>query len=123
MDYAYLASESSYMRKILRPIRLMGGMQIGKDGRIHTQYGRDANTLRFTSEDPNLLNLPRPNPKDPKDLSNIIRNLVIAAPGHVLYARDFSGIEAVLTGYFALDPKYIRIAKRDVHTYYTVYAL
>jgi hypothetical protein len=59
----------------------------------------------------------------PNDPANIIRNLVVAQPGHVLYARDFSGIEAVLTGYFALDPRYIRLAKRDVHTYYTVYAL
>lgn len=98
-------------------------MPTGKDGRIHTQYGRDASTLRFTSEDPNLQNLPRPNPKDPGDIVNIIRNLVVAERGSILYARDFSGIEAVLTGYFALDPRYIRLAKRDVHTYYTVYAL
>lgn len=103
--------------------RLYGGMPIAADGRIHTVYGRDASTLRFTSEDPNLQNLPRPDSTDPGNLANIIRNLVIAAPGSILYARDFSGIEAVLTGYFALDPRYIRIAKRDVHTYYTVYAL
>jgi uracil-DNA glycosylase family 4 len=103
--------------------KMHGGMPVGKDGRIHTVYGRDASTLRFTSEDPNLQNLPRPNPKDPNDPVNIIRNLVVAERGSILYARDFSGIEAVLTGYFALDPKYIRLAKRDVHTYYTVYAL
>lgn len=103
--------------------RLVGGMPVGPDGRIHTVYGRDASTLRFTSEDPNLQNLPRPNPKDSTDLVNIIRNLIVATPGSILYARDFSGIEAVLTGYFSLDPKYIRLAKRDIHTYYTVYAL
>jgi uracil-DNA glycosylase family 4 len=103
--------------------RVVGGMPIGKDGRIHTVYGRDASTLRFTSEDPNLQNLPRPNPKDPSDLVNIIRNLVVAQDGSVLYARDFSGIEAVLTGYFAMDPRYIRLAKHDIHTYYTVYAV
>jgi uracil-DNA glycosylase family 4 len=103
--------------------RILGGMPVGPDGRIHTVYGRNANTLRFTSEDPNLQNLPRPNPKDPNDLANIIRNLVMAKAGSVLYARDYSGIEAVLTGYFALLPEYIRLAKRDVHTYYTVYAL
>lgn len=111
------------MKKILRPWKLCGGMPIGPDNRIHTVYGRDASTLRFTSEDPNLQNLPRPNPKNPEDLVNIIRNLITAREGSVLYARDFSGIEAVLTGYFALDPAYIRIAKRDIHTYYTVYAL
>lgn len=103
--------------------RLIGGMEVGPDGRIHTSFGRNASTLRFTSEDPNLQNLPRPNPSDPDDLANLIRNLIVAAPGNTLYARDFSGIEAVLTGYFALDPKYIRLAKRDVHTYYTVYAI
>jgi hypothetical protein len=102
---------------------MRGGMPVGQDGRIHTVYGRDASTLRFTSEDPNLQNLPRPNPKDAGDPANIIRNLIVAQAGNILYARDFSGIEAVLTGYFALDPRYIRLAKRDVHTYYTVYAL
>lgn len=114
---------STYVGVTLPNGRLSGGMPVGPDDRIHTVYGRDASTLRFTSEDPNLQNLPRPNPSDPDDLANIIRNLVIAAPGHVLYARDYSGIEAVLTGYFALDPSYIRLAKRDVHTYYTVHAL
>lgn len=103
--------------------RVVGGMPIGKDGRIHTQYGRDAATLRFTSEDPNLQNLTRPNKSDPDDPANFVRKLIRAMDGNVLYARDYSGIEAVLTGYFALDPKYIRLAKRDIHTYYTVYAL
>jgi uracil-DNA glycosylase family 4 len=102
--------------------KIRGGMPVGKDGRIHTTYTHNPSTLRFASEDPNLQNLPRPS-KDPNDLVNIIRNLVVAQEGSILYARDFSGIEAVLTGYFALDPKYIRIAKQDVHTYYTVYAL
>ena len=114
---------SRYVGVTLPNGRLDGGMQIGPDGRIHTVYGRDASTLRFTSEDPNLQNLPRPNSADPTDLTNVIRNLVVAAPGSILYARDYSGIEAVLTGYFALDPKYIRLAKRDIHTYYTAHAL
>lgn len=108
---------------IKRPRTVIGGMPIGKDGRIHTQYGRDASTLRFTSEDPNLQNLPRPNSADSADLANIIRNLVIAKSDSVLYARDYSGIEAVLCGWFALDPAYIRLAKRDIHTFYTVYAI
>lgn len=114
---------STYVGITLPDGRMHGGMPVGRDGRIHTQYGRDASTLRFTSEDPNLQNLPRSNSNDRDDPTNIIRNLIVAEPGHIFYARDFSGIEAVLTGYFALDPKYIRLAKRDVHTYYTVYAL
>jgi len=113
----------TYIGYQLETGKLHGGMPVGPDGRIHTIFSRNASTLRFTSKEPNLQNLPRPNPKDPNDLANIIRNLVVAQPGSILYARDFSGIEAVLTGYFSLDPKYIRLAKHDVHTYYTVYAL
>lgn len=110
------------MRKILRPKRIVGGMEFGKDGRVRTTYTHNPSTLRFSSESPNLQNLPRPS-SDPDALVNIIRNLIVAPEGKILYARDYSGIEAVLTGYFALDSKYIRLAKRDVHTYYTVYAL
>jgi uracil-DNA glycosylase family 4 len=102
--------------------RLSGGMPVGSDGRIHTSFGRNASTLRFTSEDPNLQNLPRPS-KNKDDIANLIRNLIVAGAGNILYARDFSGIEAVLVGYFAADPGYIRLSKRDVHTFYTVYAI
>lgn len=112
------------MKKILRPTgRIIGGMDQGKDGRIRTTYTHNPSTLRFASESPNLQNLPRVNSSDPDDLYNIIRNLIIAPEGSILYARDFSGIEAVLTGYFALDPTYIRLALNDIHSYYTVYAL
>jgi uracil-DNA glycosylase len=114
---------STYVGVKLPSGRLSGGMQIGPDGRIHTSFGRNASTLRFTSEDPNLQNLPRPNSKDPSDIANLIRNLIVAAPGNILYARDFSGIEAVLVGYFAADPSYIRLSKRDVHTFYTTHAI
>ncbi len=102
--------------------RVSGGMEFDKNGRVHTTYTHNPSTLRFSSEEPNLQNLPRPS-GDPEALVNIIRNLIKAPEGKTFYARDYSGIEAVLTGYFALDSRYIRLAKRDVHTYYTVYAL
>ena len=102
---------------------LEGGMPVGPDNRIHTVYGRDASTLRFTSEDPNLQNLPRPNSTDLSDPANIIRNMIVPQPGWIFGATDFAGIEAVLVGYFALYPEYIRLALRDAHTYLTVYAI
>ena len=58
-----------------------------------------------------------------KNLAGIVRNLIVARPGCIFLARDYSGIEAVLVGYFALSPRYIRLAKIDVHSYYTAYAL
>lgn len=98
---------------------IRGGMPIGPDGRVHTQFTSNPSTLRSASQNPNLQNLPRPT----TELAKIIRNLIIASPGNILYARDFSGIEAVLVGYDASAPGYIRLARRDVHTYYTAWAL
>ncbi len=102
--------------------RIRGGMPLGSDGRVHTTFSHNPSTLRLASQNPNLQNLPRPS-KDPNDPANLIRNLFTAAPGHVLVARDFSGIEAVLVGYEAKAPGYIRLAKRDVHSFYTAYAI
>jgi len=100
---------------------IRGGMPVGKDGRIHSLYTHNPSTLRLASQGPNMQNLPRP--AGPEDLATMVRNMIVAAPGHVLVARDFSGIEAVLVGYEARSPEYIRLAKIDVHSYYTAYAL
>lgn len=101
--------------------KIRGGMPVGRDGRVHTSITHNPSTLRSASQDPNLQNLPRPQGTD--DNATIIRRLLRAADGHTLYARDFSGIEAVLVGYFALAPNYIRLAKRDVHSFYSAYAI
>jgi len=114
---------STYVGKTSLTGVILGGMPIGPDGRIHTIYQHNPSTLRLASQSPNLQNLPRPNPKDPNDLCNLIRNLVVAGPGQIFAARDYSGIEAVLVGYFAAAPRYIRLAKIDVHTFYTMHAL
>lgn len=100
---------------------IRGGMSTGRDGRIHTLYTHNPSTLRLASQNPNLQNLPRP--KGPDDLASIIRNLIMADDGMVFAARDYSGIEAVLVGYFASAPRYIRLAKMDIHSFYTAYAL
>lgn len=62
-------------------------------------------------------------PRGGKGEGNWVKEMFVAAEGHTLWERDFSGIEAVLTGYFAGSPGYIRLAKRDVHTFYTAYAI
>jgi uracil-DNA glycosylase family 4 len=98
-----------------------GGMPVDRDGKVRTRFTHNPSTLRSASQNPNLQNLPRPQGKD--DPATLIRNFFVASPGNILLARDFSGIEAVLTGYFANAPNYVRLAKRDVHTFYTAYAL
>lgn len=43
------------------------------------------------------------------------RRCIVASPGCCLIEADYSGLEAVLTGYFANDPLYYRLAKLGVH--------
>jgi len=48
---------------------------------------------------------------------------VVASPGCRLLEVDYSGIEAVETGYFARDPAYLRLARLGVHAYLTSHLL
>jgi DNA polymerase I-like protein with 3'-5' exonuclease and polymerase domains len=109
------------MPVVLRPY-IKGGIRTSVDGRVRTTYTHNPSTLRLASQAPNLQNLPRPS-KDKAALQNLIRNMIVSGPGNIFVARDFSGIEAVLVGYDAKDSNYIRLALRDVHSFYTAYAL
>lgn len=103
--------------------RIRGGISIALDGRVHTTFTSNPSTLRSASQKPNLQNIPRPNPNDPSDAANLIRNFFRAPEGTILSARDFSGIEAKLVGYFAGDPDYMRLCAIDVHSFYTAHAV
>ncbi len=114
---------SRYVGRTQEDGRIKGGMLTEPDGRVHCLYSHNPSTLRLASQQPNMQNLPRPDPKDPDALANLIRNLIVPSPGWMLGARDFSGIEAVLVGKEANDREYIRLAWRDVHSFYTAWAL
>ena len=98
---------------------ITGGMPVGPDGRVHTTFGHNPSSLRLCSFDPNLQNIPRGG----DGFSNYVKEMFVAPAGHIFWERDFSGIEAVLVGYFAGAPSYVRLAKTDVHSFYTAYAL
>jgi uracil-DNA glycosylase family 4 len=101
--------------------RIRGGLTTDKDGVIKPTFTHNPSTLRSACQNPPLQQLPRP--AGPDDRNSIIRNMIVARPGHIFLARDYSGIEAVLVGYFARLKDYIRLAKMDVHSFYTAYAL
>lgn len=120
LDHREKAKLLSVYIGITQPNGLIrGGMPVGPDGKVHCTFTSNPSTLRSACQNPNLQNCPRPT----NDLAAIIRNLFVASPGNILYARDFSGIEAVLVGYDAAAPGYMRLARRDVHTFYTAWAL
>jgi len=102
--------------------RVTGGFPVGPDGRVHGTFTHNPSSLRLSMHDPNLQNIPRgADPNNP--LPKYVKEMFVAPPGSTFWARDFSGIEAVLVGYFAGAKGYTRLAKRDVHSFYTAYAI
>ena len=84
-------------------------------GRLCGEMAPTTLTLRLAQRAPSLLNLPR---VEGDSIYNVVREMYVAAPGHTLMAVDYSGVEAVLVGYLAKDPTYIRLAKMDPHSFF-----
>ncbi len=89
-------------------------MPVGRDGRIHTTFTHNPSSLRLSSTAPNLQNIPR---GTDSEYAKWVKEIFVAPSGSLLWERDFSAIEAVLVGYFASDPTYIRFAKLGVHAF------
>lgn len=98
---------------------LSGGFPVDPDGRVRGTFTHNPSSLRLSMHSPNLQQIPRGS----TEIERWVKDCFVAPAGHVFWERDFSGIEAVLVGYFAGSSSYIRLAKRDVHSFYTVYAL
>lgn len=100
-------------------MEIKGGIPVGHDSRVHPTFGHNPSSLRLCCFDPNLQQIPRGSDEE----SKWVKDMFVAPSGSVLWERDFSGIEAVLVGYFAGSAAYTRLAKIDVHSFYTAYAL
>lgn len=84
--------------------------------RAHTTYGFHPSTLRSSSRNVNLGNIPKR-----EALAKLFRRLLIAEAGHKLIEIDRSAIEAVLVGHWAKSPAYINLAKAGVHDWLASY--
>lgn len=91
-----------------------GGFPTGLDGRVHTLFTHNPSSLRLSSVDPNLQNIPR---GGGSEVEGWVKECFEAPPGKIFWERDFSGIEAVLVGYFAGSRSYTRLAKLGVHAF------
>lgn len=85
---------------------------LNSQGRVTTNYGWNPATWRKHSKQVNLMNMPKRN-----ELAKEFRKMLVAEPGHLLIEADSSAIEAVIVGYAAGDPDYIRLAKAGVHDF------
>lgn len=94
-------------------IDVLPGM-VGMDGRLHAKFLQNGTTTgRFSSQDPNLQNLPIKS-----DLGRAIRNGFVAPLGYQLLALDYSQIELRVAAMLSLDKKLTQIFKdgKDVHS-------
>lgn len=105
-------------RKLKKARAYLDDTYLGKDGRMHPIYSLLPNTGRIASKAPNFQNVPQGYAsKVERELALAIRSTIIPTPGFVLVELDWKAIEALLVGYFAEDPDYIRISKLDPHSY------
>jgi len=90
-----------------------------KDSRIHSQFTHTPSTWRLASTNPNLYNIPSLDEQalDQAVSASEIRRAIVAGPGCVLVEADFAAIEAVVTGWYAGDTDYMRLARLGIHSY------
>lgn len=89
----------------------------GREGRLHPIPTFRPSTMRLSYVSPNITNVVVDKDTVKRNLAGGFRRCVVAAPGCRLLEVDYSGIEAVETGWFARDPAYIRLARLGVHAY------
>ena len=86
---------------------------VGEDGRLHAKFLQNGTTTgRFSSQDPNLQNLPIKT-----ELGKKIRNGFVAKNGYKLAAFDYSQIELRVAAILSKDEKMTKVFedKKDIH--------
>lgn len=95
-----------------------GGLPVHKDGRCHPTITNNPDTLRTSMVNPNLQQIPHGG-----GLQALVKEMFVAPRGSVFWELDYTGIEALLVGYFARSPRLLRLARMGVHDYVNAYAL
>lgn len=86
------------------------GYEPDPDGRLRSTFTQHTSTLRLASKRPNVQNV-----RKRWHLASEYRKQFTAGPGNVLVEFDYRAIEALLVGWYANDPDYIRAARLGVH--------
>lgn len=95
------------------------GWKPGRDGRIHATPGHWGKMFRVSWRRPNISATIQD--KEEAYVASGFRRCVAVPSGRALLESDWKGIEAVLVGWFANDPEYMRLARLGVHDYMGIY--
>ncbi len=88
---------------------------VGRDKQYHPIYTFHPATGRLACKSPNIMNQPKGRTDYKAKLAEAVRSTIVAPEGHILLEADWRAIEALLTGFFADDPDFMRAAKLGVH--------
>lgn len=88
--------------------------RMDKDDRVHATPTFKPSTGRLSYVSPNLTNVVSDR-EGANTLATGFRHCVVAGPSCRLLEVDFCGIEAVLTGWFCRDLRYLKLASLGVH--------
>lgn len=101
----------------------VGGLTPREDGRYGEEFTHKPKTLRLAMKLLQLL----PNSGEVQTFKDRtygrVRELMVAAPGHVLHARDYGGLELKLVAYFAGIKELLRLACSDAHGFIASHAI
>lgn len=115
LDYrAVKKVDSTYAVPTLR--RIATEIAAGREPRLHPIPTFRPSTMRLSYVSPNITNVVQ-DKGGKANLAAGFRRCVVASTGSRLLEVDYSGIEAVETGWFSRDPAYIRLARLGVHAY------
>lgn len=105
------------LRRLRKGLGYLADSYVGKDERFHPLYTFIPKTGRLSAKAPNTMNQPQGRGSDiEREIAQAIRETFVPFPGDELIEFDWKGIEALLVGFFADDPTYIRAAKLDIHS-------
>lgn len=103
------------IRRLQKALTYLDDEHVGKDGKFHTVFSNHPKTGRLALKRPNLSNVPQGRKQAEVMAAKVIRSTIVPSPGYVFVEADWTGVEALLVGFFAGDPEYIRLARLGVH--------
>lgn len=91
------------------------GFKPSADGRVHPTFTFDTGTGQMSARNPNSTNIPKRKPTPA--LAKAIRSMIRAPKGYLISEFDFKSCHALTLGYLAESPRYMRMAKLDIHSF------
>lgn len=105
------------LRRLRKGLGYLSDTYVGKDGNFHPLYTFVPKTGRLSAKAPNIMNQPKGRGSEiEKEIGKAIRETFIPFGDDELMEFDWKAIEALLVGFFADDPTYVRASKLDIHS-------